>query len=622
MTGGRLLLRHLAFTGSKAPIARLDFSDRVSFFYGASNTGKSFALSAIDFMLGGAAKELPEIPQRDPYDTVWLGLTLTSGRTVTLSRAVKGGSFALRDGLHVTPVGEPDQVLREKHDAKRTDTLSHLLLSECGLVGKKIAKNKAGKTDNFTFRQVTPFVLIDETSIQAPRSPVESGERDDTKDQAAFRLLLTGEDDSAIVAAMTAPDFRTSKKARITTVEELITGLDQQIADSLAALGGTLPEAAAVEARLAEASEAWERARASLRDLLDAKRALRTEIHGMDMRRSDIGVHLDRFAELDKVYVSDMARLESLEEAGFLLSLGGDRDCPLCGAAHEAQRMAHSTEDVEEQRSAAMAEMAKIERLRMDLRETVGGLERQQENVAAQVETLLERLRGIEAEIERASAPAGENETVMRTLIAQRDAVTRHGQLVQQRQGLAQKRDEFSQLRQSRKDQPLLKAPDAALHAFGKVMSSVLKEWQFPGDCQVSFDQAAFDVRIDGKARRSNGKGVRALTHAAFKLALLLYCRREGLPHPGFLVLDSPLVAYRDPVKSKKGGALEDDEKVIAASPVGENFFRHLASLADSVQFIVLDNIDPPTGIEALAKAELFTGNVDEGRYGFFPASG
>jgi hypothetical protein len=619
MTCERFILRHLAFTGTKAPIARLDFSEHVSFVYGASNTGKSFALAAIDFMLGGSAKELPEIPQRDPYDTVWLGLTLPSGRSVTLSRAVKGGSFALQEGLNVVTIaGTPPLVLGDKHDAKRTDTLSHFLLSEIALTGKKIAKNKAGKTENFSFRQLAPFVLIDETSIQAPRSPIEAGQRDDTKDRAVFRLLLTGEDDSAIVASMTAPDFRTSKKAKITTIEELIAGLDKEIATSLDALGGTAPDADAVEMRLAEANEAWERARTSLRELLDVKRRLRSETSGLDTRRSDIRVHLDRFSQLDKVYVSDMARLEALEEAGFLLSLGADRDCPLCGAPHDVQRIEHGTEDIERQRTAALAEIAKIEGLRSDLRETVADLEREQEVAAAQIEVLNERLRRFESEIERASTPAAENETTMRALIGQRDAVTRHGQLVRQRQGLEQKRDEFGQLRQSRKDQPLLKTSDAALHEFCKIMSDVLKEWKFPGDCQVAFDETLFDVKIDGKARKSNGKGVRALTHAAFKLALLLYCRKEGLPHPGLIVLDSPLVAYRDPVKSKKG-VLEDDEKLIAASSVRENFFRHLASLAHNTQFVVFDNIDPPTGIEALAKSELYTGAIDEGQYGFFP---
>jgi hypothetical protein len=31
--------------------------------------------------------------------------------------------------------------------------------------------------------------------------------------------------------------------------------------------------------------------------------------------------------------------------------------------------------------------------------------------------------------------------------------------------------------------------------------------------------------------RKDNGKGVRAITHAAFKVALLLYCKERDLPN-------------------------------------------------------------------------------------------
>jgi hypothetical protein len=84
------------------------------------------------------------------------------------------------------------------------------------------------------------------------------------------------------------------------------------------------------------------------------------------------------------------------------------------------------------------------------------------------------------------------------------------------------------------------------------------------------------------------------------------------------VVLDTPLLAYRDPVSSKEG-PLSDDEKVLAASPVQQNFFRHLASLERRAQFIVLDNIDPPANIEQWADTELFSGTKGVGRFGFFP---
>ena len=59
-------------------------------------------------------------------------------------------------------------------------------------------------------------------------------------------------------------------------------------------------------------------------------------------RLGEVEMNLDRFAQLQKIYQSDMERLEALEEAGFLLALGGDHNCPLCGASPSAQRHAHS----------------------------------------------------------------------------------------------------------------------------------------------------------------------------------------------------------------------------------------------------------------------------------------
>src|ERR1700741_3417923 len=74
-------------------------------------------------------------------------------------------------------------------------------------------------------------------------------------------------------------------------------------------------------------------------------------------------------------------------------------------------------------------------------------------------------------------------------------------------------------------------------HELAMAVQSVLRAWHFPGDPAVSFDDASHDILVNGKSRRSNGKGVRALMNAAFKIGLLDYCRLKQLPHPGVLVL-------------------------------------------------------------------------------------
>jgi hypothetical protein len=151
--------------------------------------------------------------------------------------------------------------------------------------------------------------------------------------------------------------------------------------------------------------------------------------------------------------------------------------------------------------------------------------------------------------------------------------------------------------------------------AFADVVSGVLSAWGFPGERHVVFDLATYDLIIDGKERRNNGKGVRGITHAAFKVALMLFCRERNRPHPGFLVLDTPLLTYRDPMK-RLGDRLESDEQELRNSDLKQRFFDHLGHLGEKAQIIVLENVDPPQGVKGYCKVEAFTHDAEEERQG------
>lgn len=155
-------------------------------------------------------------------------------------------------------------------------------------------------------------------------------------------------------------------------------------------------------------------------------------------------------------------------------------------------------------------------------------------------------------------------------------------------------------------------------HELAQTVQGVLRDWGYPGNVTVSFDMDALDIRIDGKIRTANGKGVRALLHAAFNVGLLIYCRQRQLPHPGFLVLDTPLLTYREPEKHVRHEAIQDDEKPLRASGLRHKFFEHLHGL-DNVQVLILENVDPPADI-AVSKT-FFSGELGSGRFGLFPPS-
>ena len=137
----------------------------------------------------------------------------------------------------------------------------------------------------------------------------------------------------------------------------------------------------------------------------------------------------------------------------------------------------------------------------------------------------------------------------------------------------------------------------------------LLESWPYPDLGRVTFSEADADLIISGRKRATEGKGLRAISHAGFVIGLMNYCRRGSRSHPGFVVLDSPLVTYKKK-DVKQGEAIPDDVK--------SAFFSVLSQMPPNMQVIVLENEDPPEQIQASLHYQHFS-RSEIGRYGFFP---
>jgi hypothetical protein len=150
-----------------------------------------------------------------------------------------------------------------------------------------------------------------------------------------------------------------------------------------------------------------------------------------------------------------------------------------------------------------------------------------------------------------------------------------------------------------------------SIEAFTLRVQSLLEAWKYPELTRVTFSDEKVDLLISGKERASEGKGFRAIAYAAFMIALLDYCAESTveLPHPGIVILDSPLVTYkrRDTTPGE-----EISEDVTSA------FYEALAELPNERQVIVLENNDPPTTLCSQINYTHFSRSAT-GRYGFFP---
>ena len=94
-------------------------------------------------------------------------------------------------------------------------------------------------------------------------------------------------------------------------------------------------------------------------------------------------------------------------------------------------------------------------------------------------------------------------------------------------------------------------------------------------------------------------------------IGLMEFCKERDLSHPGFIVLDSPLLAYYKPESSEDSLLQESDLKV--------RFYDYLATNHSDSQIIILENEHPPDNLVERINLTVFTKNPNEGRYGFFP---
>jgi hypothetical protein len=131
----------------------------------------------------------------------------------------------------------------------------------------------------------------------------------------------------------------------------------------------------------------------------------------------------------------------------------------------------------------------------------------------------------------------------------------------------------------------------------------------------VRFDKETLDLVVNDKPRAENGKGVRALFHAAFTIGLMDYCNMRSLPHLGFVVLDSPLTTLKKTRRRTAAAAEEVDE------PVQVAFFAQLADTGGSEQIIVLENKEPQKEVQVRINYIQFSGDPNIGRPGFYPTS-
>jgi hypothetical protein len=286
--------------------------------------------------------------------------------------------------------------------------------------------------------------------------------------------------------------------------------------------------------------------------------------------------------------------------------------CPVCGALAEHHQHAHSEEQVSPSDISAScrAEASKITTLLQDLRST-------QRANAAELDELALRRTARAAELSRIDAELGDAlrpkvaaaALAFRKAEVQRQRAERAVELLQRERELQELLEAASVQAPTQRDKHTSSAVSIAeADPFARVAESLLRAWHFPDLDRVAFSEADQDLVISGRSRGSHGKGVRAITHAAFVLALLRHSLDADLPSPGVVVIDSPLVVYREP----------DPEEGTFPIALKNYFYKSIAESFGDAQVLILENDAPQAALDTEANIITFT-KTASGRHGFIP---
>jgi predicted nuclease with TOPRIM domain len=601
MASSYLSLSRIVFSGPGKESA-VELVRGVNVVCGASDTGKSFLAEAIDFMLGGS--DLKEIPERVGYATIDLDFCCTDGSQWRFERAISGGDFALTEGGVKTK-------LRQSHAQGRTDNVSGYLLSKIGLSGKRILKSSTkGTTNSLSFRNLARLVIIQEGEIQQKGSPFWGGQYTlKTAELATIKLLLTGIDDSAVIStAVDEPD----NARQIALLDELIDDLSSEIGEAGQERAELSDQLERLNASVNSQRESLSLVQKEMEASIANRRALLVEYNRMDARIEEIRELLGRFKLLGDHYEVDKQRLAAIQESGSLLVYVDQVPCPLCGAPPDAQHVDEKCDgDVASVVEAATAEIQKIDKLAVDLGATVMDLRQELDGLSADILGVRDQYREVEQTIGQSISPEVEGaQSQFSELVEKRSAIQNTLSMYERLERLNERRAELDDTDASSEQVKVAAGiPDAVAYQFSMKVEHILRAWNFPGDCRVHFDKESSDFVIDGKPRGSRGKGLRAITHAAISIALLEFCRERSLPHPGFLVMDSPLLAYFKP----EG----EDDVELQGTDLKERFYGYLKTHhgRDS-QIIIIENQHPPESVEEGLAVTVFTRNPAEGRFG------
>lgn len=609
---GRLKLTKLVLTGENKQDAIIDFKDGLNVIAGASDTGKSFAFECIDYALGSSS-ELKEVPEVDGYQSVFLEIEDIGQRVIfTIERGIPKEKNKMT--IYYSNYQDKDRAKNEKisitHSAKKS--LSKKMLNYCGCIYNNVKKN-AEKTQSFTFRSFIPLIMISELRITATYSPIyradSRGSTFATSEKSVFKTVISGTDYEKKEKKENTEIAKAELKGKIEQLKQIINEIRLENNDLMKGVEDIKLEKSTEIIELNKFIK--EKTDEIKKHELEYKNT-QAEIEFENTELKRLLNNNNKFKLLKKNYLSDLDRLEFINDAFDLTQQLVEVECPICHSPMKINEIEKSDDYYE----ALVAEKLKIEVQLTELDKTIKDLSDEIMNKEENISKLENHKDEIKDILNNKLGPivAEKVEQVQNLLEIQEkiNLITRNKKRMDKYyteiNEWQEKIDSTVQNKGNKKEN----LPDEYTNELCMEIKQLLKKCDFIGEeDDIKYNSATNDVKIGDKEKASFGKGARAIINSTFLIGLMNYCYKKNLCHPGFVVLDSPLTTYKE--KDKKDGV---DETITKGTK--EKFYEMLAEQKNG-QIIIFDNEEPSSTVKKKINYLHFSGDSSVGRKGLIP---
>lgn len=599
-------INKLIIVGANKEDASLEFEMGLNVISGASDTGKTFIFQTLDYVLGGSSKP-KEIEESQGYDEIYVEVKDYKENIFTLRRNITDGKMYLYECEYkskdkISPIN-----IIEKHDKSNNNNISTFLLGLCNCTYKRIIKNKKGEIKSFSFRDFLRISMLGEEKIISEKSIIlgRAGNVEYTGNKNAFKTIITGLEDKG---AKTKDERKLSDikiDAQIEMLDKLITNYTEDIKKTIdCSVSGNVNE---IDSLIKEIEKIINLKKENLKEADKERQCLIKESLEIESQINYNNELNKKFALLKENYLSDFKRIEFIDDANYYIDQLEDVKCPVCCSNMEEIKI-----DIKEISECLYTEKDKLKKKIYDIDETIKGISEKNTELRKIKKDIINEIDKLTNEMNVELKPLMDlkvNE--LEVLLKNRDEINR-------REFIERKLEEAKELREKlSEDKKTINTESVEIHKINETniddlsaeVSVLLNEWKLFDNPNVKFDLKTNDVIINDKKKSSFGKGYRAIINTAFSIAIMRYNIARGLPHPKVIILDSPLITFKD--KDRDEETINDDVKT--------SFYKYLSENFNKEQIIVFENSEPDSELCKVILYHHFTKNNLYGRYGFFP---